>query len=223
MSLIKEFSKTNKSSVDVLRFIIENRGELYNLLKHVTWDDFINGQVVLTEEIINKEIGPLILEGLGEYISSLNISIKDGAILIYVTGRYKVLPFKASYTVKIDSFEFFPGKHTAILRYNENLSSVMNFSGRLLLSIIRGILYSKSGKTFIEKGLDNQPGIKFSKNEISVNLDEIPGLIDLRKKEVADTLYSLACMELLSCKDGKLIFKIDIEFPNNGEKPQVTL
>lgn len=221
MSLIKEFSKTNKSYMDILKFMVDNRDEIYGLVKHVTWEDIMSGHVVLTEEIINKEIKNLILEKAGEYLDGLKVQVKDGVLIVYVTGQFRGIPFRASYIVKIDKFEFYPGRHVITLKYKENISSIMNFSNSFIMRSISNLAYSFIGKTFAEKGLDNQPGITFGENEIVINLDNVPGFAEIREKEIIDTLLSVSNIELSSCKDGKIVFKAGIEFPEKVEEVAV--
>lgn len=221
--MIDEFAKIRKSNVDILKFIIENKEELYNLVRHVTWEDIMNGRIILTEDIVNKEIKPVILNVAGKYVKRLDIFLKDEAVLAYLKGYFMGIPFEGNYTIKFDEFEFNPQRHLIILDYKEKISEIMNIDNKFILMPIRALVRAMLKKPFIELVLNNQAGITFDKNKIIVDLDEIPKLKDFCNREFTKTLLSLTRMELLSCNNGKIVFKASTEFTQDEQEIAATI
>lgn len=214
MSLIKDFSNSSKSSVEILKFIVNNRMKLYSLLKHITWDDMLNGKIILTEDMVDREIKPLILIELEKSIrvSKMDILFKNGVIHIVIKGKYGLFSFGANIFMEIEGFEFYPGRHLITLNYREEINSVLGFNNEKWMKVVRDIIYGVIKNSFTQKGLNGQPGIIVDNKRIVIDIDSIPKFTGLYKKEFTNALLSTANIVFMNCDDGKLVFKLDFTF-----------
>ncbi|KPU45534.1 hypothetical protein OXPF_07670 [Oxobacter pfennigii] len=213
MAVLNEFIKTKKTSRDIMVFLTEHREELYNLLKHITWEDILMGRIVITDKIVNDEIKPIILDKLKLNFTALDISFKNETVCLDITDQYKGFPVKVSYMVTIKNFEFHPGSHVIALNYIEEISSIMNIENRLILSSIRKFLHKIIGKSFIEAGLDKLEGISFNGNEIVINFDDILKFKELINEESSNKFLNSIIINFDKYQEGGIIFTVDFDFP----------
>lgn len=218
MPLIDEFQKNAKSFMDILKFLVDNKMELYSLVKHMTWEDILDGHIVLTEDIINKELVPVILKKADKFISSMEVSIKEGIVILYIKGVYNGFPFGVDYTLSFDKFEFNPLSHVIILDYDERISSFMNADKGFLVKSAKALAYAVLRRKLIEFGLHSLDGVVIDENKIVINLDGMQWFKDLYNKKLVSDLLPLTSVNLIGCSDGKIAFKVNIDINDKTEE-----
>jgi hypothetical protein len=223
MALINDFPKGEKSSAAIIKFMVNHREDLHDLLKHITWEDVLDGRIIITKEIIDREIKPVILDKAGKEIESLDIRIQDGVIAIFCKGKHEGISFKVNYIVKVEKFIFNPGRHAIILEYKENISSLLNIDNKVFIGVIKGILHKILGKTFVSMGSKDMSYLKVGKDKIEVDLDKIPQLDKLKNNEFFNTLISIAGMDVIECSNNRIVFKIELDFNEDNQEAAYTV
>ena len=215
MSVLKNIINKNKDKlIKKAQIVCNHRDEISKVIKYIQWKDISHGEIIITEEIFNKELKPIILEEIKEYVRDLNITIEEGIIGVSLNGKYKNIPFDVKYSIVIEEFEFNNKSHKIVLKYEEDINSVGWLNNKVALGIIKGLLYGVMGKTFIEKGIANEEGIQFNENTIVADLDSIPKFCELNEKSILGVrLLSLTNLTLIGCEAQKLIFKLTINNP----------
>lgn len=200
--------------IKTAKIVYNYREEISKVIKYIQWKDISHGEIIITEEMFNTELKPIILEEINEYVTDLNIRIEEGILSVFLNGKYKNIPFNVKYSIVIEEFEFNNKAHKIVLKYEENINSVGWLNNKVALGIIRGLFYGVMGKTFIEKGISNQEGINFDKNTIVADLDKIPKFCELNQKNILGVrLLSLINLSLIGCGEQKLKFKLTISNP----------
>lgn len=217
MSLISGFLKSNTSWIEVLKFIATNRMKLYGLLKHITWDDILNGSLVITEDMIESELKPLLQAEMEKNIkiSSMKFWIRDGKIQICIDGKYSLFSFTAYVFIEIMGFEFYPGKHFIELGYREEISSVWGFDNEKLMKILKNLIYGFLKNSFIHKSLNGRQGILVDDKRIIIDLDSILEFSALYRNGFIGALLSTAEIGFVSSDEGRLTFKVNFRFEDN--------
>ena len=215
VSVLKNIINKNKDKlIKKAQIVCNHRDEISKVIKYIQWKDISHGEIIITEEIFNTELKPIILEEIKEYVTDLNITIEEGRLSVFLSGKYKSIPFNVKYKIVIEEFEFNNKAHKISLKYEENINSVGWLNNKIAIGIISGLLYGVMGKTFIEKGISNEEGISFNENTIVADLDKIPKFCELNQKNILGMrLLPLINLTLIGCEEQKLKFKLTISNP----------
>ena len=162
------------NSLDVFK---KYRPEMETLFQHVKWIDLMSGEVVLTEELMNKEWKPIILEQLPEYINDLQMTFVDHSIHLQSSGKVKRLAFEVSYDIAIETFEFTADSHRVVLALrNEFVKAEKGLINKVLISLIKALFFERISNTIINKTLEKQLGVTFDdgRKKIVIDLELLP-------------------------------------------------
>ena len=151
--------------------------EIDILFKHVQWIDVMTGEIVLTEELINKEWRPIILEQLPDYITDLQFAFTEDSVRVNLVGRMKGLAFTASNDISIETFEFRANSHKLILAlHNESVTAEKGLINRILMKIVQTFFMVRLRKTILDQEVGKYPGVTLDhdRNKVLINLERLP-------------------------------------------------
>jgi len=202
------------NSLDVFK---KYQFEIETLFRHVKWIDFMTGEMVLTEDLINKEWKLFIIEQLPEFIDDLQITLIDGLIHLHLIGQMKGLTFNACFDIAIDNFEFTANSHKLVLAIrNESVEAEHGLINKMLMSIINSLFIGLISETIIHKTIEKQPEISFDHEhkKIVIDLELLPQYQKYLEIVIFDKpLITLLKMEFMGIKAKEIKFRIFLPKP----------
>lgn len=152
------------------------------------------GQVVVTAELLNKVVKPLILN-CQPVLSDIEFKLNRGAITFRARGRYFV-QFRAEGAARIITFNFGPGGHNLALAVEIKLyPRVLN-------------LFAPNPLEMIFAG---QPGMRIKGTIMQIELREIPWVASIGKLPVGGAdIFSLLEVEFAGKSEAGLLFNLSL-------------
>ena len=186
--------------------------EIDTLFRHVKWIDMMTGEMILTEELMNEESKPRILEQLPSYIKDLKITLMDDVIRVDLRGHMNGLSFEACCDMTVEAFEFTANCHKIVLSlHHESVRGEKGVLNRLIMKIMNRFFIERISKTMLAKTIKKQPGVTFDNDchKIVVDLEHLPQFqkyLDIAV--LGKPLISLVEMELLGLNRKGIRFKL---------------
>ena len=197
------------NSLDVFK---KYQFEIETLFRHVKWIDLMSGEMTLTEELINKEWKPMLLEQLPESIHDLQIALVDGLIRLDLSGQMKGITFTACYDIAIDDFKFTANSHKVVLTIrHESVKTEQGLIHKMLMSIINRVFIGRVSETILHKTIEKQPEVSFDNDQkkIVIDLELLPQYQKYLEIVFLDKqLITLVDMQLMGISKKEIKFKL---------------
>lgn len=191
--------------------------EIETLCRHVKWTDLVAGEILLTEELINREGHPIILEQLPEFINDLQIALVDDFIRVTLSCKLKGLAFNACYDTAIETFKFTADSHKLVLAIrNESVKAENGLINRMIMSIVNRLFIGLIRKTIINKAIEMLPGVTFDNDseKVVIDLELLPQFQKHLKIEVmGKPLMTLVEIKFMGIDEKGIRFNLNLEPP----------
>lgn len=125
------------------------------------------GRIIVTARVLNLLAAPL--ASRLEIIEKIVFSIEGGDLKVYVQGKYRAFPFKALYTIEIDSLFFNAEELKAGFSFEEKVHS-NSWAVNLILKQI-----SRRG-SYLERFARRKDGISVIEDRVNVDLGTLLGI-----------------------------------------------
>ena len=186
--------------------------EIDILFRHVSWIDLMTGEIILTEELINKEYKPLILKQLPDYIKHLEFTLVEDLIRIDLIGHMKAFAFKVCCDMTLETFEFTADSHKLVLAlHNESVTAEKGIINKILMRIMNRFFIGKIGRTMVHRAIEKQPWVTFDhdRKTIAIDLEYLPQFQKYFELAVlGKPLITLVEMELMGLNKQGIRFKL---------------
>lgn len=180
--------------------LLDNKELIFRCLSYFNGNEIRNGLLCLHQDLLNKELYPLIVSRAMPYVSCYDISFSQNMIFVDLDLNVKQLgPLKAFYMIQVSEFVFEPEKRSIRLTFREDVKSTGNAMQAMMFKTAKNLLST----SFLEKAVSMAriPGIKIQGDQLILWPDSMA--LPANAKRILDQ----AALSYVRSEENRLVFR----------------